>query len=332
MSRVRGRRLGRGGAGLALALAVSGCGLIGGGGGEPQIAADVEGTTITSAQVNQLYEVFARTEAGQQALGGGGSGEPGSSTLEPKQIRQTALSYQIKVAFLTFLGARENVAVPEDASKDEVYDALASIGSLQVAGYRGQDLKVAARIEAISKAIAARLLPEASVTDAELKAAYADRKDLVGKSFRATTDIAFMGSEAAADALKTALDAGQDFAASTAALGEATLEARTVDINPITPIQADLIEKVRTLDAGRTADPISYDVDGAALFVVLHQRKRVDLPALTLTEATPELTKAVIDHKRFVVFDDWLGKQYLAARIDVDPYYGRWDPSFRAVV
>jgi hypothetical protein len=65
---------------------------------------------------------------------------------------------------------------------------------------------------------------------------------------------------------------------------------------------------------------------------VLHQQKRTDLPALTLQEATPELTKIVVEHKQFLVFDDWLKKQYLSAQIKVNKYYGTWNPSFQAVV
>ncbi len=313
------------GAVLCAAVVLSACG----GGGEPEVAADVEGIKITSEQVNLLYDIFAKTDAGQQGLAGEA---PGGLAVDPKQVRATSLSYQIKVAFLNFLAEREQITIPEDTSKDEVYEGLAGIGSLQVAGYRGQDLKIAARIEAISKAIAAKLLPEVTVTEADLQKAYDERKDVVGKSFRATTDIAFISSETAAKALKAALDQGKDFIAATDALGDETLAAQTVDVNPITPIQADVIEKVRTLDVGKTAEPIRYDVDGATVFVVLHQQKREDLPALTLKEATPELTKAVIDRKRFVVFQDWLKKQYEAANIDVDGYYGKWNPSFQAVV
>lgn len=315
---------------LLCAAALSACGLVGGG-GAPKIAADVEGTKITSAQVDLLYDVFAKTDAGAESLGGADS-NPDALKVDPKQIRATSLSYQIKIAFLDFLAQREQVTIPEDASKEDIYNGLASIGSLQTAGYRGEDLKVAARIEAISKAIAAKLLPDASVTTAELQAAYDERKEVVGKSFRATTDIAFMASQKSADALKVALDGGKDFVAATDALGEETIAAKTIDVNPITPIQADVVETVRKLDTGKTAAPIRYDVEGATLFVVLHQQKRTDLPALTLTEATPELTTIVVEHKRFVVFQDWLKKQYEAANIDVDGYYGKWNPSFQAVV
>ncbi|GAA0619339.1 hypothetical protein GCM10009547_22220 [Sporichthya brevicatena] len=308
---------------VALSLALSGCG----GDSEPAVAANVEGTEITSAQVNELYDVFARTGAGAESLEG-----VGGVKVDPAQIRATALSYRIKVAFIEYLAQREGVKVSDDATKDDVYDELAQIGSLKVSGYQGQDLKVAARVEAISKAIAAKLLPEVSVTKEELQKAYDERKDIVGKSFRATTGIAFLDSEQSALALKKELDKGTDFTKASDAAGDVVLAAQTVDINPITPIQADIIEAVRKLDPGKTSDPIRYDIGDVPVYAVLHQITRKDLPALTLEAATPELKKIVVDHKRFLVFDDWLKKQYLTARIEVDKYYGKWNPTYQAVV
>jgi len=307
---------------VALSLALSGCG----GGGAPEIAANVEGTEITSAEVDALYQVFANTDAGASGLQG-----VNGVRVDPKQIRATALSYRIKIAFIEYLAKREGAVIPEDTTDDALYEELSQIGSLKVSGYQSTDLKVAARIEAISKAIAAKLLPEPTVSREELQQAYEERKDIVGKSFRATTGIAFMDSEASARQLKKALDAGTDFTKATDDLN-GTLAAQTVDINPISPIQPELIDAVRKLDPGETSEPIRYDVGDVPVYTVLYQVKRKDLPALTLEEAKPELTKIVQDHKRFLVFDDWLKKQYMTARITVDEYYGKWNPSFQAVV
>ena len=307
---------------VALSLALSGCG----GGGVPEVAATVEGTEITSADVEALYQIFANTQAGASGLQG-----VNGVTVDPKQVRAAALSYRIKVAFIEHLAQRESVVVPEDDTDQALYDELTQIGSLKVSGYQPADLKVAARAEAIGKAIAAKLLPEPTVTREELQEAYDERKDIVGKSFRATTAIAFMDSEASALELKKALDSGTDFTRATDNLN-GTLAAQTVDINPISPIQPELIEAVRKLDPGKTSDPIRYDVGDVPVYTLLYQVKRRDLPALTLEQATPELTKIVQDHKRFVVFEDWLKKQYLTARITVDEYYGAWDPSSQLVV
>ena len=307
---------------VALALALTACG----GGGAPEIAANVEGTEIKSTDVDALYDVFANTGAGAQGLQG-----VNGVRVDPEQIRATALSYLIKIAFVEHLAEREDVVVPEDDTDEALYDELSQIGSLKVSGYQSSDLKVAARIEAISKAIAAELLPNPTVSQEELQQAYDERKDIVGKSFRATTGIAFMDTEASARALRKSLEAGTDFTKATDALG-GTLAAQTVDINPITPIQPELIEAVRKLDPGETSEPIRYDVGDVPVYTVLYQQKRKDLPALTLEEAKPELTQIVQDHKRFLVFDDWLKKQYMTADITVHDYYGDWNPSFQAVV
>jgi hypothetical protein len=309
-------------AAVALSLALTACG----GGGAPEVAANVEGTEIKSTDVDALYDIFANTGAGAQGLEG-----VNGVKVDPKQIRATALSYRIKIAFVEYLAKREAVVVPEDDTDQSLYDELSQIGSLKVSGYQSADLKVAARIEAISKAIAAKLLPNPTVSQEELQQAYDERKDIVGKSFRATTGIAFMDTEASAQELRKSLEDGADFTEATDALN-GTLAAQTVDINPISPIQPELIEAVRKLDPGKTSEPIRFDVGDVPVYTVLYQLKRKDLPALTLEEAKPELTKIVQDHKRFLVFDDWLKKQYLTAKIDVDDYYGKWNPSFQAVV
>ncbi|HUR74089.1 MAG TPA: peptidylprolyl isomerase [Sporichthya sp.] len=307
---------------VVLTLAVTGCGK----GGAPSIAANVEGTEITSAQVQALYDIFAQTDTGAADLQGADGVK-----VDPREVRATALSYQIKVAFIEYLARREGVAVPAGDSQDSLYDELAQIGSLKVSGYQGQDLKTAARLEAISKAIAKKLLPDATVTRAELQQAYDERKDLVGKSFRATTGVAFMDSPESAAALKQELAKGTDFTAATDALS-GTVAAQVVDINPISPIQPELIETVRKLDPGQSSDPVRYDLGEVTVYTVLYQQKRTDLPALTLEQAKPELTKIVVEHKQFLVFSDWLKKQYTDAKITVDKYYGEWNPTYQAVV
>jgi hypothetical protein len=308
---------------VVLTLALSGCGKS----SPPKIAATVEGTQITSEQVDALYKAFSNTESGAEDLAGADG-----TKVDPKDVRATALSYRIKIAFIEYLAQREGVQVPSDDSQDALYQGLADVGSLKFAGYQPDDLKIAAHMEAVSKAIAAKLLPDPTVAQQDLEDAFKDSKELVGKSFRATTDIAFMDGPDSAAQLKQALDAGTDFTKATDALGGATLAAQTVDINPISPIQADLIEAVRKLDPGKTADPIKYDVGDVPVYVVLHQQKRKDLPALTLDQAKPELTKIVAEHKQFEVFQDWLKKQFLAAHITVNSYYGKWDPNYQAVI
>ncbi|MGQ0623442.1 MAG: peptidylprolyl isomerase, partial [Sporichthyaceae bacterium] len=185
--------------------------------------------------------------------------------------------------------------------------------------------------EAISKAIAARLLPEVTVSDTELQAAFDERKDIVGESFRASTNIAFMDDQTSAENLKAQLEDGKEFLAAAKALGEATLTAETVDVNPLSPLPPAFIDVVKGLKVGAVAEPIQYDVDDGAVFVVLQQNKREDLPALTLDQARPELIEIVKDKKRLAVFEQWFEKQFAAAKVDVDGYYGKWNASFQAV-
>src|SRR5689334_25067905 len=112
---------------VALSLALAGCG----GGGAPEIAANVEGIQITSAQVDELVKIFESTATGQADL----QGVDGVKAA-PEQIRATALSYRIKIAFIEYLAKREGAQVPADSADKEVYDELAEIGSLKFSGYK----------------------------------------------------------------------------------------------------------------------------------------------------------------------------------------------------
>lgn len=318
----RARRLGALAIVGALALAVSACG----GGGRPEVAAKVEGVPIASDRIDELFNIFAGTAQGAAELGG-----PDGQTLPPKQVRATALTYQIRVTFLDYLATRENIVLPTGVDNSELYNEFAGIGTLTDAGFRGQDLAIAARAEAISKAIAAKLLPEVTVSETELQAAFDERKDIVGESFRASTNIAFMDDQTSADMLKAELEDGVDFTKAVSALGEKTLTAETVDVNPLSPLPPAFIEVVKGLKVGDVAEPIQYDFEDGAVYVVLQQTKREDLPALTLDQARPELAEIVKDKKRLAVFEQWFEKQFAAAKVDVDGYYGKWNPSFQAV-
>ncbi|MGQ0624354.1 MAG: hypothetical protein ACT4PP_06820, partial [Sporichthyaceae bacterium] len=119
-----------------IALGIAGCG----GGGRPEVAAEVEGVPISSARVDELFDIFAGTAQGSAELAG-----PGGLTLPPKQVRATALTYQIRVTFLDYLATRENIVIPQGVDNSALYDELAGIGSLRDSGFRGQDLAIAAR-------------------------------------------------------------------------------------------------------------------------------------------------------------------------------------------
>lgn len=314
-----------------LLLASTGCSLPFQSKGVPEVAAEVAGVPITSRTIQNLYEVFKNTDRGRQDT------DPTQNqglVVSPKQIRATALTYQIRLTFLQELAKQRGIKIEEAENTDftQIAEEIANSPSLQSGGYRAEDLEIARRAAALAQAIAKDLLPDVLVNDEEIQDAYDQRKDVVGATYRASTNIAFMDDEASAKELKARLDKKEKFADVIRDIGsEKVLRVGDVEITPISPVQEELKEQVKGLKQGETSKPIEYEVGDGTLYIVLHVHKRKDLPKLSIEEAKPELRDIVISSKRFAFFQQWFDKKFREADIDVDGYYGKWDRSFLAV-
>ena len=293
----------------------------------PEIAATVEGVQIPSTVVEELFVAF-RASAASQAQQAAAEGNKEAAVTD-EIVRRTALSYQIRLTFLETLAKKYDIAVEIDDTKDEIYDELASVPSFQAEGMRAQDLKRAAHAERLSKAIAEKLLPEVDVNDSELQAAYEERKEALGDSFKAETNIAFLEEESDAEEMRERLKDGDEFEEIADDVG--ALRHDTVDITPLSPIQGDIIEAVKELEKGESSEPLKFAADDGDVFVVLHVEEREDLKALKIDEIRDELTKLVQDNKRFQFFDQWFNKKFREADVSVDGYYGKWKKNSLAV-
>jgi hypothetical protein len=312
----------------ALALTVSGCSMPFSSQGVPSVAAYVQGMPISSKTVQDLYDKFATSDQGKSDMD---PTQQQGLVVSPKQIRQTALTYQIRVTFLEALAKLKGVTAQDTEEQKEIANELATAPSLQQGGYQASDLEIAKRAEVLSKAIAQKLLPDVIVNPAEIQDAYDQRQDLVAASFKSKVDVAFLDDQASADTLISRLNKKDDFFAITKDLGAKALQAQEVDVSPLSPVQKDFIDTVRGLKAGETSKALPYQVDDGSVYIVLHVAKREDLPKLTVAEATPELTKIVQDDKRYAFFQQWFDKQYREADIRVNKYYGKWNKNFLAV-
>lgn len=312
-------------------LATTACSLPGQSKGVPENAAEVQGVPISSKTIQALYEVFKNTDRGRQDT------DPTQNqglVVSPKQIRATALTYQIRLTFLQELAKERGIKVEEAENDDftQIAEDIANSPSLQSGGYRAEDLEIARKAAALAQAIAKNLLPEVLVNDQEIQDAYDQRKDVVSATYRASTNIAFMDDQASAEELKSRLDKGEKFADVIRSIGsEKALRVGDVEITPISPVQEELKEQVKGLKQGETSKPVEYQVGDGSIYIVLHVYKRKDLPKLSIEEATPELRDIVISGKRFAFFQQWFDKKFREADIDVDGYYGKWDRSFLAV-
>lgn len=316
------------GAAVALSLmlgGVSGCGFnFVGSKKVPVVAATVEGIDIPSATVEELVRNYRATEAGKED-----DPTTGAVLVSDKIVRQTALSYQIKITFLEALAKKEGIDIKKTEDEKGIFDGISDAPSMGASGVKGSDLEVAARAEKLQKAIARKILSDVPVSDSELKDAFDERSEALGESFTAETDLAFMDTEDEAKSLRDAVRKGADFLSKAKELN--ALRADSTTITPLSPISGDFIEKVRALKQGEVSDPLKFDVDDGSLFVVLHVSKRKDLKALTVDEVKDELTVIVQDKKRFQFFEQWFDKRFREAKINVDGYYGSWTPKSLAV-
>jgi hypothetical protein len=296
--------------------------------GVPEVAAYVQGMPISSKTVQDLYDKFATSDQGKSDMD---PTQQQGLVVSPKQIRQTALTYQIRVTFLEALAKLKGVTAQDTEEQKEIANELATAPSLQQGGYQASDLEIAKRAEVLSKAIAQKLLPDVIVNPAEIQDAYDQRQDLVGASFKSKVDVAFLDDQASADTLISRLNKKDDFFAITKDLGAKALQAQEVDVSPLSPVQKDFIDTVRGLKSGETSKALPYQVDDGSVYIVLHVAKREDLPKLTVAQATPELTPIVQEDKRYAFFQQWFDKQYREADIRVNKYYGKWNKNFLAV-
>lgn len=291
----------------------------------PEVAATVEGVDIPSTQVEELFVAFRASAANQAQQ----AGQQGESQVTDEVVRRTALSYQIRLTFLEQLAKKYGIDIEMDSSKDELYEEFVNVESLAAEGMRAEDLKLAAHAERLSKAIAEKLLPDVEVNDSELQAAYKEREEALGDSFKAQTDLAFMEEEADAETLRERTKDGDDFLETAKELD--ALRTDSAEVTPLSPIQGDLIATVKELEKGETSEPIKFTVDDGDIFVVLHVSDREDLPALKIDDIKDELTKLVQDGKRYQFFDQWFNKKFREADINVDGYYGKWKKNSLAV-
>ncbi|MGQ0845105.1 MAG: peptidyl-prolyl cis-trans isomerase [Sporichthyaceae bacterium] len=315
----------------ALLLGVSGCSMPFQSKGVPETAAQVRGVPITSKTIASLYDVFKNTQQGQADTD---PNQNNGLVVSPKQIRATALTYQIRLTFLEELAKERGIDLTkvDDTDFGELAQDIAQSPSLQSGGFRAEDLQIAQRAATIAQEIAKSLLPEVLVNDQEIQDAYDARKDVVDATYRASTNIAFMDDEASAKELRDRLDKGEKFADVVRDLGgEKVLRVGDVEVTPISPAPAYVKEAVKPLKEGKTSDPIRQEVQDGSVYIVLHVYKRKDLPKLDIKDAKPELSEIVISSKRNAFFQQWFDKKFREADIDVDGYYGKWDRSFLAV-
>jgi hypothetical protein len=279
----------------------------------PSIAAVVEGTPVPASALSASTDAYLRSQAGKARL----------EDMSRREVRKVVLTFQIKRAYLDRVAAEMGVTV--DTPDADLMSTLASGGAYRQAGFRAEDLVGAKRAGRLSAAIAAKLFPEVSITDADLERAYEERAAVFQQSWTVAGPLAVLRSKEAAEELRRRVAAGAEFAASARAV--AAVEVGQVQVTPLSPLPQGIIDAVEAIPTGRLSDPIQAGV----LWAVLRADQRQHRGPISYDAARPQLTLYLADQKRQPLFADWFDTKLKAAQVRVDSAFGRWDPDTATV-
>lgn len=298
---------------VAVAVLAAGCGKD----KRPQVAATVEGATIKSSDTEALLDAYEQ----RQTVQTDNSGPP----LKRKQLAQTVLGYQIKVAFLEQLAKKMNVTVAVDT--DAAAEAV-DPEAFKAFGLREEDFARSLRAGRLSKAIAEKLFPDVTVSDTAVRTEFDRRADDPFRPWKAKVKVARFTAQAPADKVRERVQAGEAFDQVASVLG-AEGGVSAVDINPaVAELPATVLDTIGELQAGQVSPGIQTTTGW--LSILVEHRGTVAKP--TFDDLRPELTDYLVDQERARLFQDWFGKQFTTAKVKVDGYYGRWNPELRNVV
>lgn len=278
------------------------------GGDRPEVAAEVEGTKISSAETEAIIDAYLQRQE-QQPMG---------EDIPRADVAKWVLEYQIKLAFVDHLAGTVGVAIEPESYFGAAADLIQPEGYHQI-GQRREDFARELRAGRLSREMARKLHPDVSISDTALAAEYERRKPLLDRTWKATAEIARFASEEAAAQVRQKVQQGTAFAEAAKALGAD--DVATVDINPVVaPLPAAILDTVGQLPPGGISDPIP-----AAGFAVVRLERRQTVPRLTLDDLRPELTEFLAERERQALFQEWFEQEYGKAKVKVASYYGKWD-------
>ncbi len=279
----------------------------------PSIAAVVEGAPIPASALSASTDAYLRSQAGKALL----------EDMSRREVRKVVLTFQIKRAYLDRVAAEMGVTV--DTPDADPVSALASGDAYRQAGFRAEDLVGAKRAGRLSAAIAAKVFPEVSITDADLKRAYEERAALFQQSWTVAGPLAVLRSKEAAEELRRRVADGEDFVAPARAV--AAVEVGQVQVTPLSPLPQGIIDAVQAIPTGGLSDAIQ----AGDFWAVMRADQRQDRGPVSYDAARPQLTLYLADQKRQQLFADWFDTKLKAAQIRVDSAFGRWDPDTATV-
>lgn len=292
-----------------MAVAVLGAGAGCSGKGKPEVAAVVENIKVPASETETIVDAYLK----RQQIESTGEDVPRD------QIAKWVLEYQIRLTYLEHLASTMGVA----SEPESYYGAAADLiqpDKYGRIGQRREDFARELRAGKLSEAMARKLYPNLSISDAAVQAEYDRRGPLLDRHWKATATLARFGTEEAAKQLSAKAKAGEAFDAAARGLGAD--ELATTDINPVVaPLPAAVLDAVGALAPGAVSEPIP---SGTA-WLVVRLEQRQDVPRLTIDDLRTELSEFLAERERHDRFQEWFQRKFTEAKVKVDSYYGEWD-------
>jgi hypothetical protein len=301
-------------ASLAAALTATGCGKS----KPPATAAEVNGTTVPSADVERLTTQYISASAGST-----GQTLPEGAPLTPlarKTGRRYVLEYLVRLTLLKQLAQDNGVAAEPDNLLDKAV-GVAPDSEFAHSAYTREDLRNGLLAGNVSKKLAEKLFPHVAVSDSDVEKHWETVKDRFKAGWSSTIRAAFLPTKAAAESLRQKVTAGAPFDDTATALGAAKAGSMGQVSSASEELSPDLKNLIGTLHKGELSPP-AQAADGYLVFLC---EQREDTPERSLADVRGQVLAAAQDQKRQRLFADWLDEREKKAAVKVASYYGKWN-------
>jgi hypothetical protein len=299
---------------LVAALTAAGCGQS----KPPATAAEVNGTTVPSADVERLTTQYISASAGStgETLAEGAPLTP----LARKTGRRYVLEYLVRLTLLKQLAQDNGVTVGPDSLLDKAV-GVAPDSEFAHSAYTREDLRNGLLAGNVSKKLAEKLFPNVAVSDSDVEKHWETVKDRFKAGWSSTIRAAFLPTKAAAESLRQKVMAGAPFDDTATALGSAKAGSMGQVSSASEELSPDLKNLIGTLHKGELSPP-AQAADGYLVFLC---EEREDTPERSLADVRGQVLAAAQDQKRQRLFADWLDEREKKAAVKVASFYGKWN-------
>jgi hypothetical protein len=284
----------------------------------PGAAAEVNGTTVPSTDVERLTTQYISASAGStgETLA---EGAPLTPLARPAG-RRYVLEYLIRLTLLKQLAHDNGVAAEPDGLLDKAV-GVAPDSEFAHSAYTREDLRNGLLAGNVSKKLAEKLFPDVAVSDSDVEKHWETVKDRFKAGWSSTIRAAFLPTKAAAESLRQKAMAGAPFDDTATALGAGKAGSMGQVSSASEELSPDLKNLIGTLHKGELSPP-AQAADGYLVFLC---EERDDTPERSLADVRGQVLAAAQDQKRQRLFADWLDEREKKAAVKVASFYGKWD-------